>query len=88
MKINPVRLGIIFGLFLALCHAFWAALVALAWAQPLMDFVFWAHFISPPWHIEAFTWARAFILVGFTFLAGLMMGAVAGWLWNKVAAAD
>jgi hypothetical protein len=34
MKINPAQFGIIVGLFLALYHAFWAALVALAWTQP------------------------------------------------------
>jgi hypothetical protein len=88
MKIDPIRLGIIFGLFLAVCHAVWAALVALTWAQALMDFVFWAHFITPPWHIEAFTWARALILVGFTFLVGVAMGTIGGWLWNKFATAD
>jgi hypothetical protein len=87
MKIDPIRLGIIFGLFLALFHAFWAALVALAWAQPLMNFIFWAHFITPPWHIEAFTWVRAFVLVGYAFLVGMGMGAMGGWLWNKFAAA-
>jgi hypothetical protein len=88
MKIAPARLGVIFGLFLALCHAFWAALVALTWAQPLMDFIFWAHFITPPWHIETFALGRAGVLVGFTFLVGVVMGMVGGWLWNKFASAN
>lgn len=88
MRTNPTRLGIIFGLFLAIFHAFWALVVALGWAQPLMDFIFWAHFIAPPWHIEAFTWERACALVGFTFLVGVAMGAIGGWLWNRFASAD
>jgi hypothetical protein len=87
MKTNPFRLGSIFGLFLGLCHAFWAMFVALGWAQPITDFVFWAHFITPPWHIEPFALGRAGILVGFTFTVGLAMGIVGGWLWNRFAAA-
>ena len=88
MKLNPVRLGIFFGLFLALWHAFWAGLVALGWAQALMDFVFWAHFITPPWHIEAFAWERALVLVGFTFLVGAAIGIIGGWLWNRFASVE
>jgi hypothetical protein len=85
MGTNPIRLGITVGLLLALFHACWAALVALGWAQPLMDFVFWAHFINPPWHIDAFAWQRACILVSFTFAVGWAIGAVGGWLWNRFA---
>lgn len=88
MTTNPVRLGIIFGLFLGLFHTFWAALVAFGWAQPLMDFVFWAHFITPPWHIEPFTLERASVLVGFTFAVGFVMGIIGGWLWNRFAVVD
>jgi hypothetical protein len=86
MKINPIRLGIALGLLLALIHACWAALVALAWAQPLMDFIFRLHFISPPWHIESFAWSEAFLLVGITFLSGFVIGEAGGWLWNRFGA--
>ena len=86
MKTNPILLGITFGLLLAVFHACWAALLALGWAQSLMNFIFWAHFISPPWHIEAFAWGRACLLIGITFASGLIIGAVGGWLWNRFAA--
>ena len=88
MRVKPLRLGVVFGLLLAIFHAFWAILVALRWAQPLMDFVFWAHFIAPAWHIEAFTWERACVLVGFTVAVGLVIGAIGGWLWNRLTSAD
>ncbi|HTJ97262.1 MAG TPA: hypothetical protein VL381_07315 [Rhodocyclaceae bacterium] len=88
MRTNPIRLGVIFGLFLALFHTFWAALVALSWAQLLIDFVFWAHFITPAWRIEPFAWERAGVLVGFTFLVGLVMGTTGGWLWNRSVTID
>jgi hypothetical protein len=46
----------------------------------LMDFVFWAHFTTSPWHIEIVTWDRTGVLVGFTFLASMMMmGTIGGW---------
>lgn len=85
MRIDPVRTGLIFGLFLAAFHACWALLVALGWAQKLMDFVFWAHFIAPPYRIEPFEAARAAILIGFVFIVGAITGWIAALLWNGLA---
>lgn len=86
MKANPVRLGLILGLFLALFNLAWAALVAIGWAQPLMNFIFWAHFITPPYHVEPFALPQAIILISFVFAMGLMWGIVGGWIWNRLAA--
>lgn len=80
--VNPYRVGLWFAIFLALFHAAWSALVALGFAQQLMDFVFWAHFISPVYHIEPFDLSRAGILVAFVFFVGLIMGTIGGWIWN------
>jgi hypothetical protein len=85
MTIDPVRTGLMLGLFLALFHAVWALLVAMGWAQPLMNFVFWAHFITPPERIEPFEWARAAILVGFVFIVGVTAGGAVALLWNSFA---
>ena len=81
---NPVRIGFVFGLFLALFHTCWAALVALGWAQKLIDFIFWIHFIAPPYHVEAFDIARAAILVAVTFIVGFVVGTLGGVLWNAL----
>ena len=85
MQTNPFRLGMAFGLFLALFHAAWATLVATGWAQMILDFVFWVHFINPPYHVDAFDITRAMVLVGFTFAVGLVGGTIGGVLWNRVA---
>lgn len=85
MSVNPIRTGLFLGLFLALFHACWAVLVAAGLAQPLMDFIFWAHFITPPYRIEPFAVARALLLIGFAFSVGLVSGVGGGWLWNSVA---
>ena len=82
MKVSPVRAGVVFGLFLAFFHTAWAGLVAAGLAQKLMDFIFWAHFIAPPYQIQPFEIGRASILVVITFLAGLTFGLVGGWFWN------
>lgn len=88
MQINSICLGIVVGLFLAVVHIAWATLVAVGWAQPLMNFVFWAHFITPPYHIEPFELLRAVVLVGFVFVIGLLVGAGGGLLWNRLASRD
>lgn len=39
-RLSILRTALTFGIFMALFHAAWAALVALHWAQPLLDFIF------------------------------------------------
>lgn len=82
MRINPINTGIALGLFLALWHACWAGLVAIGAAQPLVDFVLWAHFMKLPVQIEPFAITRAFVLVGLNFFVGLVGGWVLGLVWN------
>lgn len=82
MRASPLKAGIALGLLLALYHAGWACLVALGWAQPLLDFILWAHFLKVPVTIEPFDSHQASLLVGATGLAGWLMGAVLAALWN------
>ena len=84
MRANPLKVAIVFGLFLGLWHACWAALVAIGVAQKLLDFVFWMHFIAPPYHVEPFALARAGILVAVTFGVGLIGGFIGALIWNAL----
>ena len=84
MRANPLKVAIVFGLFLGLWHACWAALVAIGVAQKLLDFVFWMHFIAPPYHVEPFALARAGILVAVTFGVGLLGGFIGALIWNAL----
>lgn len=79
---NPFKVGLVFALFLALWHACWAALVATGVAQQLLDFIFWIHFIDPPYRVDAFEPGRAGILIGITSTIGMITGSVAALLWN------
>ena len=51
-------------------------------AQPLIDFVFWMHFIKPIYVIEPFALARGAILVIVTSGIGFVIGSVFAFVWN------
>jgi hypothetical protein len=65
-------------------HLLWALLVASGWAQPLMDLVFWLHFIRPVLVIEEFDPLRAAGLVLFTAAVGYAVGCAFALLWNHL----
>jgi hypothetical protein len=65
-------------------HLCWTILVALAWAQPVIDFVFWIHFVKPLYVIEPFEVARAGMLVAMTAGMGFLMGSVSALVWNAL----
>ena len=82
--INPNKTGLVFGALLGIFHLGWALLVAVGWAQPLMDFIFSLHFIKPPYVITPFNVGTAAILVLITFASGYATGGVFALLWNKL----
>jgi hypothetical protein len=54
VKIRPVKTALIFAILLGGWHLAWSLLVATGWAQPLIDFIFWIHFIQPVYAIQKF----------------------------------
>lgn len=82
--LNVGKAGIVLGLALGAFHLAWACLVATSWAQPLLDFVFWVHFIKPIYTIEPFELTRAVALVLFTSGVGFLMGAMFAMFWNAL----
>jgi hypothetical protein len=81
--INANKAGLALGAFLGLYHLSWAALIALGWAQPVIDFVLWLHMIKPFISVEAFSPGRAAGLVVFTAAFGYVLGWVFAVLWNR-----
>jgi len=81
-QMNVWKVGSVLGLLLGGWHLCWSTLVALGWAQAIVDFVFWMHFIKPIYVIEPFEIGRAVILIILTAAAGFVIGLVFALIWN------
>jgi len=82
--ISVGKSGLVLGALLGGWHLCWSALVALKLAQPLIDFVFWIHFIKPIYVIEPFEITRAVILIIVTAGVGFVFGSAFALIWNAV----
>lgn len=83
-ELNTQKVALVFGFFLGGWHVLWSLLILLSFAQPLMDFIFWAHMIANPYHVTGFTLTQAVTLILVTFAVGYVLGWVFAWLWNKL----
>jgi thiamine transporter ThiT len=81
-KINGFKLGVAIGAVFGLSHLIWATLVAVGWAQAVLDFALRAHFIGPAPKIELFAIGTAATLVVVTSAAGFVIGVLLGAIWN------
>jgi len=82
LVVNPNKVGLVFGALLGGSHFLWALLVAVGWAQPLVDFVFWIHFIKPVYLVQPFSVLTAILLIVVTTTTGYAFGFFFGLLWN------
>lgn len=80
--VDVIRAGLVLGAVLGGWHLCWSALVAVGWAQPVIDFIFWIHFIKPVYVVEAFDVTRAIVLILVTAAIGFVIGAAFAFLWN------
>lgn len=82
--ISPHKLGLVLATFIGGWHIVWSVLVLLGWAQSLLNFVFWLHFIAPPYEVGLFVPWRAMMLVAVTTTIGYVFGRALGAIWNWV----
>lgn len=82
MKLETQKTALTVGIFLGALHLLWSILVAISVAQPLMDFIFWAHMIVNPYHITGFSLTQSATLVILTFVVGYLGGWVFAKVWN------
>ncbi len=81
-QLDGHKVGLVLGGTIGLLHLFWAVLVAVGFAQPLMDFIFQLHFLNNPYTVTPFNITNAVFLVVVTFIVGYIFGRIFVLLWD------
>lgn len=82
--LHPHTTGLALGSLFAVLHFLWAIAVAVGLAQPVMDFIFRMHMVTPVLTVEPFSIARAVVLIILTFVVGYVVGWLFATAWNMV----
>ena len=82
-KLNINKVGLTLGSFVGLLHACWSVLVAIGWAQSLVDFNLKMHMAELPLTILSFDFGTAVMLIVIAFLVGYVVGSAFAFLWNR-----
>lgn len=80
--LNGNRLGLTFGIVIALMHAMWALVVALNLGQGFLDFVLPLHFLDNIYSVLEFNLLTATMLTVMAFLACYLLGWATALIWN------
>lgn len=83
-ELNEKKIALTLGLFLGGWHLIWSLLIVLGLAQPLLNFIFWAHMITNPYQVTGFVLTQSLILIAVTFTVGYIGGLVFAKISNKV----
>jgi len=81
--LNPSKVAVAFGILFGGWHVMWSLLIVLGWAQPILDFVFWAHMLSQPFVVQAFDFTAAVTLIILTTAIGYVAGYFFALVWNR-----
>ena len=84
MMANPHNVGLVIAALIAGWHVIWSVLVFIGWAQPILDFVFWAHMIKPVYFVKPFDPMAAVVLIVITAVIGYIFGFVGAIIWNRL----
>lgn len=82
LNVNKVALSV--GFFIGGWHVVWSILVALGWAQAVINFIFGLHMLSVPVQVQPFNITTAGLLVVVTFTVGYVGGKIFATVWNTV----
>ncbi len=65
-------------------HLVWSVLIALGWAQVLVDFKLRMHMVSVPIVVNSFDLSTAVMLVVVATIAGYVVGHIFARVWNRM----
>ena len=82
--ILPRRAGIAVAVLLGGIHLGWSFLVAVGWAQPLLDFLYRLNFVRPVDEVLPFNAGTALMLVLVTAMTGFATGWAFATVWNRI----
>lgn len=82
--LNSHKVGMVLGVYFALLHAAWQALVWVGSAGKFMTWILSLHSIEMPMTITVFSAATAITLIIVTFVFGYVFGWVFALVWNRV----
>ncbi|MBI4065790.1 hypothetical protein HY412_01170 [Candidatus Kaiserbacteria bacterium] len=80
--LNPTKTGFALGTLVGGLHLVWSILIALGWAQPLVDFSQWAHMVSMPVVVEPFSLSAAVTVIVVAAIVGYVVGNIFARIWN------
>jgi hypothetical protein len=83
----PRRAGITLAVLLGGTHLGWSFLVAVGWAQPLLDFLYRVNFVKPVDEVLPFNAGTALMLVFVTSAIGFALGWALAAVWNRLGTA-
>ena len=81
-NINANKVGLTFGALIGGGHLVWSVLIAIGWAQPLLNFIFTLHMIKSFIVVSSFDIMLAGTLVIITAIIGYVVGYIFSLLWN------
>jgi len=82
MHLNPHETGKVVGSLVVTWHVIWLILIWVGWAQPLMDFVLWAHMIHVQVTVGVLEPLPVITLVVLTALSGYALGFLFAVIWD------
>ena len=80
---NLNNVGLVIGALIGGWHVIWALLVLTGWAQPIIDFIFWAHMTKPVYIVKPFDPMAAVVLIVITAVIGYGFGFFGAINWDR-----
>ena len=83
-ELSPKKTGLALGAFFGLWHLAWSLLIAIGFAEALLNFIYRLHSLNNPYQVGSFSLTRSVALIVVTSLVGFVFGFFFSKVWNAV----